>query len=57
MSRPPPGSWAQAFRHRLPDVFGDQRLGLARVDHDAALGLLLGDVEKGFAHPFMLGEL
>ena len=42
-----PGSWAQAFRHRLPHVLGDHRLGLARVDHDAALGLFLGDVEKG----------
>ena len=52
-----PGSWAQAFRHRLPDVFGDERLGLARIDHHAAGGLFLGDIEEGFADALMLAEI
>ena len=32
----------EALEHRLPHVLRDHRLGLARVDDDAALGLLLG---------------
>ena len=54
---PPPCSWAQALEDRFPHILGHHGLGLARIDHDAAIRLLLGDIEKGPAHALMQHEL
>ena len=43
------GSWVQTLQDGFPDILGHHRLGLARVDDDAALRILLGDIEKGTA--------